>query len=1006
MSGEKNTNLMNSISKKSGPIDDGVLSLDDIYRVIDLYFKQKNIMFTHLYNSFDKFLDEDIHFLLKKGTNTFFEKTTPQKVYRYSFEYENISIKPPVLDNGDELMFPQHARTSNLTYSVKLVANIRQVQETIDIATGTKTKKQVGDIETEYPVATIPVMVRSKYCSINLKKDYDHSECDYDPGGYFIVNGAEKAVMALERMIDNKPLVFIKKDSSSTVYNVQVNSKNYTTDQMQIIKVVIKKDNTLIIKVPILAEVPVFILMRALGIESDKDIINYVVYDKNDHDMINLVRVALENSRSENTNIKISTSEEAVNYLINKMKVIKRYNETDKDIRMQEKKMHLKSLLQETFLPHVEGGMIKKAYFLGYMINRLLQCYFGRIPIDDRDSFINKRVDLPGTLMYELFKQFYKKMLNECNKFFRKRLTDDDNPPNIINQIKHNVIEQGLKSALMTGAWGKRKGVAQMLQRLSYLQTLSSLRRINSPTVDASTNKLTGPRHLSATSVPSICYIETPEGHKVGLVKNLSMIGNVTVMMSSQIFIIKSYLKDKLINVQDVAPENIKQYTRVFLNGEWLGLTDKPRDLYNELKQMKYNGDIDAKTSIIHEIKSEIECKELKVYCDGGRLFHPVFRVKNNELLLKKAHIDTISLDEKKGATLVTTWTEFMAKNPGIIEYIDTDEQYNSMSAVFQKDVINMKKRSDDAEKMLQKMNMKHNEMVINRYDDFTFVEYTHCEIHPSLFFGCVVSNIPFANCNQSVRNTFQYSQARQAMGIYATNYRDRADISYILYNTQRPLVTTRSQKYYYTDKIPYGENAIVAIMCYSGYNQEDSVIMNQSAVDCGFMRCTSLKKYQTTIQKNQSTSQDDVFRKPDKTKVVGMKLASYDKLNEDGIVPEETRIENNDVIIGKISPIQPIGNSTKTFKDSSEIYKAHVSGAIDRVWTKIYNAEGYEMRKVRIRSERIPHIGDKTCSRHGQKGTIGITLPASDMPFTKNGIQPDLCVNPNAIKIIVAGRL
>lgn len=145
----------------------------------------------------------------------------------------------------------------------------------------------------------------------------------------------------------------------------------------------------------------------------------------------------------------------------------------------------------------------------------------------------------------------------------------------------------------------------------------------------------------------------------------------------------------------------------------------------------------------------------------------------------------------------------------------------------------------------------------------------------------------------------------------------------------------------------------------------QTSNIMNRSAIDRGLFRSTSLKKSQTTLQKNQSTSQDDVFVKPDRSQVTGLRYGSYDKLNEKGYAPEETFVENGDIIIGKVSPIQPIGNSNKVFKDSSEHYKAHVPGVIDRVWTELYNNEGYEMRKVRIRSERIPMIGDKFCSRH-----------------------------------------
>jgi DNA-directed RNA polymerase beta subunit len=474
-----------------------IINIDSIYKFIDLYFKQKNVMYAHLYNSFDKLLDEDIPTFLKGSDNIFFEKITADKIYRYKFKYENIAIKPPFIDMDDEIMFPQHARLRNLTYASKLVANITQIQEITDIATGIVTQKTTGTQEIEYPITNIPIMVRSKYCSLNIKKGYDKSECEYDPGGYFIVNGSEKVVMSLERMIENRPLVFIKKDSSTINYVVQTNSKSYKTDLMQTVSIKMKKNTTMTILVPILNEVPVFILMKALGVESDKDIINYCVYDHNDNDMINIIRLSLETAKSEKDSEKITTQLDALNYLTTHLRVIKKYNETDKDIRQKEKRLHLMQLLKDKFLLHIDGSLLDKAFYLGYMMNRLLQCFLGRIKPDDRDSYINKRVDLPGQLIMELFKQYYKKMLNECNKFFKRRNPDDVNPLNIINQIKPNIIEQGLKTALLTGAWGKKKGVAQMLQRLTYLQTLSSLRRINSPTVDASNNKLTSPRHLN-----------------------------------------------------------------------------------------------------------------------------------------------------------------------------------------------------------------------------------------------------------------------------------------------------------------------------------------------------------------------------------------------------------------------------------------------------------------------------------------------------------------------------
>ena len=199
-------------------------------------------------------------------------------------------------------------------------------------------------------------------------------------------------------------------------------------------------------------------------------------------------------------------------------------------------------------------------------------------------------------------------------------------------------------------------------------------------------------------------------------------------------------------------------------------------------------------------------------------------------------------------------------------------------------------------------------------------------------------------------------------MSLYASNYRDRLDISYILYHTQKPLVNTKIAKYLHTDVLPCGENAVVMIGCYSGHNQDDSIVFNQTSIDRGLFRSTSLKKWGSKIEKNQSTSHDDIFMKPDITKLTGTRHAVYEKLNDKGFVPEETVIENGDVIIGKVTPIQPLPGSNKCFKDSSEIYKSQESAIIDKVFTGIYDSEGYEIIKIRTRSERIPKTGDKYC--------------------------------------------
>jgi DNA-directed RNA polymerase II subunit RPB2 len=342
-----------------------------------------------------------------------------------------------------------------------------------------------------------------------------------------------------------------------------------------------------------------------------------------------------------------------------------------------------------------------------------------------------------------------------------------------------------------------------------------------------------------------------------------------------------------------------------------------------------------------------------------------------------------------------TNWNEFMQINPGIIEYIDCDEQVFAMISPLVDDVYKAKNTMKKSKELVKKNNYVN---VSNRYNELTFSTYSHCEIHPSLLVGSVASTIPFCNNNNGARTILHYAQGKQAMGIYASNYRYRLDAGYILYHPQKPLIDTRTSKYTYYDILSPGENAVIAIMDYTGFNQEDSIIMNQSAIDRGLFRITAFEKYIEKISKNQSTSMDDKFVKPDPSKVSGMNNGNYNKLNNLGYIPEETIIENNDILIGKVSSIQTNEKNLKPYKDKSIIYKSYDTGIIDKVYNNIYDADGYEIKKIKIRSEKAPIIGDKFSTKCAQKATIGLILPSSDMPYTENGITPDIIFNLNSI--------
>ena len=401
---------------------------------------------------------------------------------------------------------------------------------------------------------------------------------------------------------------------------------------------------------------------------------------------------------------------------------------------------------------------------------------------------------------------------------------------------------------------------------------------------------------------------------------------------------------------------------KVFINGNWIGITETPYELFRELKAKKYLGIINIYTSIIFSYKD----KEIKICNEAGRLVRPVLRVEDNKTLLNSDIVNAINSNE-------LSWDDLLYKDTSIIEYIDPEEQNMSMIA------------------------LKYEELKKEK-QGFIY-KYTHCEIHPSTIFGILASCIPFPEHNQSPRNTYQCAMGKQAMGVYVTNFNNRMDkTSYVLNYPHRPLVDTRIMNLIKLNEIPSGIPVIVAIMTYTGYNQEDSIMFNQGSINRGLFQATI---YHTEKDEDKKLHGDDEVRcKPDKNKTKSTKFGNYNKLNTKGVIPENTLLENRDVIIGKIIPIKENRNDhTKVIKyeDDSKVYRTNEQCYVDKNYID-RNGDGYSFCKVRIRTVRQPVIGDKFSSRHGQKGTIGNIIPEKDMPFTESGIKPDIIINPHAI--------
>lgn len=468
---------------------------------------------------------------------------------------------------------------------------------------------------------------------------------------------------------------------------------------------------------------------------------------------------------------------------------------------------------------------------------------------------------------------------------------------------------------------------------------------------------------VASSFVTHNCPAETPEGQSIGVVKNMSYLTHITIPTNSAS--LYEYVEPYIQKVEDTQYHLLANKTKVFVNGVWLGVTDNPMELYNNMKDKKYKGIVNIYTSIIFDIKN----MEIRICSDGGRLTRPVLKVRNNKALITKEIIDRIEKKELCWNDLLTN----CVLEESVIEYIDPEEQNYAMIAMKAKDGY-----------------LK---------DPSAVYTYTHCEIHPSTIFGVLASCIPFPEHNQAPRNTYQTAMGKQAIGVYATNFDKRMDkTAYVLNYPSRPLVETRVMNFLHLNNIPSGCQIHVAIMTHTGYNQEDSVLVNKGSIDRGLFMATI---YHTEKDEDKNIIRDEIIRcKPDKTKTKGVKFGNYDKLNSQGFISENSLVENRDIIIGKIIPIKENRNDpTKTIKyeDQSKSFRTTEETYIDMNRT-FRNGDGYNCAKVRTRTLRKPVLGDKFSSRHGQKGTMGNIIPECDMPFTKDGLRPDIIINPHAI--------
>tara|TARA_B110000483_G_C18201786_1_gene545584 strand:- start:835 stop:4431 length:3597 start_codon:yes stop_codon:yes gene_type:complete len=901
--------------------------------------------------------------------------------------FENFSIhRPQVYENNGatKIMFPQEARLRNFTYAGSMTVDLN-IKYTVRNGENYKNVLNYQKILKNIHIGKLPIMLRSDICVLNQYKHLHTNqtgECKMDPGGYFIINGSEKTCLGQERAAENQIYCFnISKNNTKWNWSAEMKCiPDWKCISPKQINIMISSKNNgfgnaIYLQIPRLKNpIPLFVVFRAFNIISDKDICEKIILDI-DEKKYKRMLYGLQGSIVDANNCL--TYDSAIRYITSN--VIYTPLNVDKETGYKRKNDFAFEVINNDIFPHCKSNE-QKIYMLGYMVNRLLQTSFEWIPISDRDSYLNKRIDLTGSLINNLLRNYLNKLVKDMQKQVVREINNgswksNEDYENIINStniykiIKSTTIENGIKRALATGDFGIKQinsnkvGVAQVLNRLTYISSISHLRRVNTP-IDKS-GKLIPPRRLHNSSWGFLCPAETPEGGSVGIVKNLSYMTHITVPSNSSG--LYDYILPLIINVNTLydKPKELYNKVKVFINGAWVGITNEPIELYNNLKEKKYKGIINIYTSIVFDYKLQ----EIKIRNDAGRLTRPLFKIKNNHLIYTKNIINKLQNNE-------LNWNDLLYSgniSESVIEYVDSYEQNSSMIAM------------EPGE--LKSNNSKY------------IYHYTHCEIHPSTIFGILASCIPFPENNQSPRNTYQSAMGKQALGMYVTNYDNRMDkTAYVLSYPMRPLVDTRLMDLLQLNTIPSGEQVIVAIASHAGYNQEDSLLFNQGAIDRGLFLATI---YHTEKDEDKKLYGNEEIRcKPDKTITKNMKFANYEKINSQGIVPENTLVKDRDIIIGKILPIKENKNDyTKTIKytDESHVYRTNEETYIDKNYIEC-NGDGYNFCKVRLRNYRKPVIGDKFSSRHGQKGTIGNIISEKDMPFTADGLKPDIIINPHAI--------
>jgi len=901
------------------------------WSIVQDILKREGVSKQHL-NSFDEFIEKGLQEIIDEIGDIEIENAE----YPYKIKLDKVKLNPArmmELDGSITHITPAEARLRNVSYVCPLMmgANIIEDGKTLE-----SRQIHIGDL---------PVMVRSHACKLygfTDQKLIDYGEDPQDPGGYFIINGSERVIVGLEDLSYNKIIVDQEKVGGKKVHKAKVYSS--IVGYRAKLELIMKDDGMIVAKIPgSPVDIPVIVLMRALGLETNDEISSYVSGVEEIH---NQLEGSFEKAGD------VVTPKDAIIYISKRIApgMLEEFQ-----IKRAE------TLLDWGLLPHLgkhPENRKEKSQFLGEAACKLLELKLGWINPDDKDHYGNKVIKFAGEMLADLFRTALRNLVRDM-KYQLERSGQKRGISAVGAAIRPGIISDKLNNAIATGNWGRgRVGVTQLLDRTNYLSTMSHLRRVQSPLSRTQPNFEA--RDLHATHFGRICPSETPEGSNCGLVKNLALSAIISVKVDNTEIIEKIHE----IGLQSLSDNsNLKTDTaRVFLDGKLIGYSNDGHNLVNSLRELRRSNKIHAHVGIsIWDPDEKDATRRIYVNCNAGRVLRPLIIVSNGKSTLTSDHLDKIS---KK----LISWADLLRM--GIIELIDANEEENCYIS----------------------------------FDEKFSKQHTHMEIFTSSILGAGASIIPYPEHNQSPRNTYESAMAKQSLGFSTPMMNTSTYVrQHLMLYPQTPIVTTKTMNLLGIESRPAGQNCIVAVLPFDGYNIEDAIVLSKSSVDRGLCRTFFYRVYESEAKQYPGGMRDNFIIPNADENIRGYKgEKSYRLLEEDGIIATESNVLGGDILIGKTSPPRFM-EEYKEFeskgpyrRDTSVGVRPSETGTVDTI-VMTQAADGGKLYKIRVRDMRVPEIGDKFASRHGQKGVLGILAKNEDLPYTEQGITPDVLINPHA---------